>query len=689
MSGEAGRKDMAAERRRSRRNTGTVDKAAAGEPKGAGRRDTSQPESPAVAKVVAPRRSATFPLGIDYWPVNDEVASFTDWYAGDIEADFAAFAEARFTLVRIFISWKYFEQQVGNYDEEASQRLERLVAAARESGLQLIVCFFADDKLAELCDVTWGKRRDPRTDPYLVQREVSLVQRIVSLYRAEKAVFAWDLANEAFCTGFESATDLGTWVRTLREAVREVDPERPILLGADPETLLRVSGVDARNAIDECEFAISHVTAPYQAYAAEGPVISGPATYLDSFLLRSARRDLPVLVDGAGVQSLDYSAAQEAGYLRTVLYGSLMNRGAGVLLRRWRDVETERREPYYRDPFEVLVGVAAIDGTPKPALAEVGRFARVAARLDLRRYAPQPERVAVLIPAERYEPLPSLAGLYDPRSCLQAYISAKEAHLPVDIVREGDPLGDFSVLVVPSVGRLLQGTWRELTEFVQGGGTLVASYGGGDADPAVRELFGVEFLGDYGSRETLGCRVAQPDALGPLASFDAKLAVPHFALLGGGGATVVATDAKGSPLLTLFAYGSGRAVFLAAPVERALAQGDTWAAPPAVRAMLRTVYGAVARTAGAALALTCDTPEVELALFNGEEDDVLLLLNHSPEKLTATVTAERSVASVADVRGGQPAIVGGPAFGVPLAPNGAASLRVIWSRNGEGLGVRP
>jgi len=667
---------VSAERRRSRRNTGAVDKAG---PKPSKPAVPSDVEAAAPSKTVAPRRSATFPLGIDYWPIDDEIASFSDWYGGDIEADFRAFADARFSLVRVFISWKYFEQQVGNYDEEASQRLERLVAAARDNGLQLIVCFFADDRLAELCDVTWGKRRDPRTDQYLVQREVSLVQRVVQLYRGEKAVFAWELANEAFCTGFKTASDLDGWARTLREAVREVDPERPVLLGVDPETLLRSSGVDPRNAIDECEFAISHVTAPYQAYAAEGPVISGPATYLDSFLLRSARRDLPVLVDGAGVASLDYSATQEAGYLRTVLYGSLMNRGAGVLLRRWRDVETERREPYFRDPFEVLVGVTAIDGTPKPALAEVGRFARVAARLDLRRYAPQPERVAILIPTERYEPLPSLAGLYDPRSCLQAYMSAKEAHLPVDIVREGDPLGEHSVLVIPSVGRLLQGTWRELTEFVQGGGSVIASYGGGDADPAVRELFGVEFLGDYGARETLSCRVAQPDALGPVASFDARLAVPHFALLAGGGATVVATDAKGSPLLTLHAFGSGRAIYVAAPIERALAQSDTWASPAAVRHMLRSVYGAVARTAGAALPLTCDTPEVEIALFAGDEDDIVLLLNHTPERLTASIIAERAVASVADVRGGQPAAVGGTTFGVPLGPNGAASLRVVWA----------
>ena len=141
---------------------------------------------------------------------------------------------------------------------------------------------------------------------------------------------------------------------------------------------------------------------------------------------------------------------------------------------------------------------------------------------------------------------------------------------------------------------------------------------------------------------------------------------------------MVATDAKGSPLLTVNSYGSGRAVYVSTPVERALAQGDAWAAPRAVRSMLATVYGAVAQAAGAALPLSCDAPEVEIALFAGEGDDIVLLLNHSPERLTANITADRSVASIADVRGGQPAAVAGRTFGVPLAANGAASLRVVW-----------
>ncbi|MDO9558041.1 MAG: beta-galactosidase trimerization domain-containing protein [Coriobacteriia bacterium] len=624
-------------------------------------------------------RQADFPVGIDVYPLDEERRGWADWYDRDVEPEFAALAEARVWLVRIFVSWKYFEPQVGQYDEEAAGRLDAIMDAARSHDLKVLVSLFADDRLAEMTDVPWGKRRDPRTDDYLIQREVSLAQRIVNRYRAEPVVWGWELANEAFCTGFTSEADLERWTATLRDAVREVDSEHPILLGVDPETLFRTTGVDPRAAIDLNEYAISHVTAPYRVYAAEGPVTSGPATYLDGFLLRAAARDLPVIVDGVGVQSLDFSLSEEAAAVRTSLYSALMNGASGVMVRRYRDLETEKREPYFRDPFEVLVGVADIEGEPKPSLGEIKRFARVVARIDRRRYQSAPECVGVLIPAERYESLPSLAGLYGPRACLQSYIGAKEAHLPVDVLREGDELGAYHALFVPSAMKLGATTWHEIASFVQGGGSIVVSYGGGDTDPAVREIFGVEFLGDHGVRRTVSCRVAQPGALGDLRSFDARLKLPHFALLGHGGATVVATDATGSPLLTVNQYGQGKAVFIATPIERALAQGDPWAAPLVVRDLLRTVYGSVARAAGAGPIVDCDTPEVEVAVFMGEEDDIVVVLNHAPEAVTATLSVERMVAGVADARGGQLTEVGGKVFGVPLSANGASALRLTYT----------
>ncbi|MHB8050954.1 MAG: beta-galactosidase trimerization domain-containing protein [Coriobacteriia bacterium] len=630
------------------------------------------------SKPSGPVRNALFPVGVDLYPLDDERASFHDWYAHDLTPDLSAIATANFSLVRVFVSWKLFEPQVGQYNDDAEDRLGEVLAAVRTHDLKAIVTFYADDRFAEMNDVPWAKKRDPRTDDYLIQREISLVQRVVNRYRTDPAIWAWELGNEAFFTGFASEEALQKWTGALREAIREVDTARTIMLGVDVETLVRETGVDATVAIDAFEHAVSHVTAPYLSYMAEGPMTYGPATYLDSFLLRCSLRTLPVIADDIGVHSLEGSIAEEAAYVRTALFSALMNRGAGVMLRRWRDMDAEKREPYFRDPFEVLVGLTDTGGEAKPALDEVRAFTRVAARLDLRHHLPAPERAAVIIPAERHEPLPSLAGLYDPRSCLQAYIAAKEAHVPVTLIREGADLGSMMTVFIPSAGKLSPSMWQELGAFVQSGGSVVLSYGGGDADPAIREIFGVEFLGDHGVRSIVSCRVAQPGLLGELTAFDARLDLPHYALVGGGSATVVATDATGSPLLTINQYGQGRAVFIAAPLERAIAQSDPWAAPEPIRYFLRTVYGAVARASGAGPTIDCDDPAVELALFQAEDSDVVLVLSHDVSARTATLMTERVVASVSDVRGGPAADVGAKSFGVPLGPNGTAALKLVY-----------
>jgi beta-galactosidase len=633
-----------------------------------------QPSTPAP-----PRRNPLYPVGTTLFPLDTEAGNWSDWYTHDMAADLGVLEEARFAIVRLLVSWKALEPQVGQYDEAVLSRFVDLIAECKSHRQQVIVCFFGDDRHAELTDVPWGKRRDPATDSYLVQREVSLLQKVVPRLIDDSGVFAWQIADDAFASGFTSAEALESWTRQMRDAIREIDPDRPIVFGADAETLFRATGVDARGAIATCEFAVSHVTAAYRAYAAEGPITGGPSTYLDSFLLRTADRGKPVLMDAVGVLALDNSAVEEAGAVRISLWSGLVNGASGAMVRRLRDLETERREPYFIDPFETLVGVADSDGELKPSFAEVRAFVRAAARIDLKSYEPSPERTAIIVPAERYEPLPNLAGLYDPRACLTAFIGAKEAHVPVTIADETDDFTPYSVLIVPSAFALKPDTWERLASFVQGGGALVLSYGGGDAIPAIRELFGVEFLGDGGPRPRLTCRVAQEEILGSLVSSDVNLPIANYALLTTDTATVVATDEKGSPLLTVNQVGQGRAVYIAAPIERAIAQDDPWATPQAVRSLLREVYGAVARGAGCGAPIDCDTPSVEVALFQGDVDDVLVLINHEPVKCSVGLASDRRVESIVDVRGGAHVAVGGTTFAAQLGPSGVVTLRITYA----------
>ena len=410
--------------------------------------DSGHAPDAAPTAVPAPRpvahdRTPRFALGATLYPLDAESQRPDEWYARDQGADLAEMGGAGFALSRVLVSWNLIEPQVGQYDARALSRLTDVVATAREHRIKTIVCLFADDRQAELTDIGWSQRRDPRTDGYLIQRETALVAQVVSAFAGESGVFGWQLGNEAFLSGFTSSAALEEWTSLMREAIREVDPDRPITLGIDGETFLRATGVDARAAISTCEFSVSHVTSAYRAYAAEGPVTSGPSTYLDAFLLRLADRGKPVLADDIGPLSLDSSPAEEAAAVRTALWSVLGNRADGALLRRFRDFATERREPYFLDPFETLVGVVDADGESKPAFDEARRFLGQLAGAHLRGFEPTPERTAIVVPAERYEPLPNLAGLFDPRACLAAFIGAKEAHLPVTFAEEGDDFGEL------------------------------------------------------------------------------------------------------------------------------------------------------------------------------------------------------------------------------------------------------
>jgi endo-1,4-beta-mannosidase len=123
-------------------------------------RDTAGVETgPAV------RRNPRFPLGAEYHPLGPDARTWDEWYAHDPAPDFAAMRAAGLTLVRVFVSWKLFEPQVGRYSEEAAERLAAIFEAASAHRLRIIVFLFADDRAAELLDVVWGGSRDPRTDP--------------------------------------------------------------------------------------------------------------------------------------------------------------------------------------------------------------------------------------------------------------------------------------------------------------------------------------------------------------------------------------------------------------------------------------------------------------------------------------------------------------------------------------------
>ena len=624
-----------------------------------------------------------FGLGSSLYPTDDERSGPDTWYARDLGPEIEALAQAGCSLVRIFVSWRAIESQVGRYDDETLERLDEIVAAIGRAGMRVLLCLFADDRHSELTNVTWAAKRDPRTDPYLVERQRMFAQLLATKLRSAKTLFGWQLGNEAFLSGFADAEALEDWVDTLRAAIKDRDPRHPVGFGGDCEMLAHAPGIDARDVAESCDFTVAHATSAYRAFLGAEQAVGGHASYLEAFLARAARRSVPVLLDECGPAVLEASVGEEAAALRVALWSALCHRAAGALARRSRDMTLDHRSPYFADPFEAPVGLCEASGEPKPSYHQLGAFAHALAGLDLSTYALAAERAAILVPAERHESLPGLGGLRAPRSCFRAFVAANHAHIPAAVVDEGGDLDSFRFVVVAGAHALEPETWDSLGTFVQGGGSLVLSYGGGEAPARLRQLFGLDFLGDDGPRATLSCRVAQPGLAGALRSFDVTLAVDAFARVSATTASVAATDQTGNPLVTLNRVGQGSAVFVAAPLERALATDDPWAAPAEASRMLAELYRAVAEGAGCAPHLDCDRPEVEVAVFTGEDDDIAVLINHANRPVAAKVVAAQTVARVEDLHDGSSRNIAADDFPVRMGALGVTVLRLAYGGREE------
>jgi hypothetical protein len=207
---------------------------------------------------------------------------------------------------------------------------------------------------------------------------------------------------------------------------------------------------------------------------------------------------------------------------------------------------------------------------------------------------------------------------------------------------------------------------------------LLASYGGGDAPVRFREIFGLDFLGDDGPRAQLVCRGTQPGVLGEVASFEAAVPVGAYARTSAAGATIAATDQSGTPLATLHRFGRGRAAFLAVPAERILAAHDPWSVPEEFTGMVRGLYASMAEAAGCGPLIDCDRAEVEVGLFSGEDDDVVVLINHGSSTLAATVSVCQRLTAFEDLVMRQVQSVDADSFSVSLPAYGVAVLRLVY-----------
>lgn len=156
--------------------------------------------------------------------------------------------EYPFQLIRLGAYWNRIERAPGQFD---TAELDWQVEAAERAGKQVILCvgalktfsypeFFvpAHQLVRPLPEHTLV---NPTTHPALLTAASEFIARVVDRYKNHSGIVAWQVEHEAVDPlGFEHSWRLAAaFVEREVEAVRQIDPSRPIMLnGFFPATLL-------------------------------------------------------------------------------------------------------------------------------------------------------------------------------------------------------------------------------------------------------------------------------------------------------------------------------------------------------------------------------------------------------------------------------------------------------------------
>jgi len=660
-------------------------------------------------------------VGAHWVPAKAAMQWPLQWDPQDIEADFAQMERMGFNTVRLDLMWAWFEPRPGNYNPQAFEQFDQLIALAHKHHIYLHPTLFVGGEVGEAYwDVPWRLGRNPQADPEMLRLETNHAQEFGRRYARETAILAWDLTDEPpFWIAADTSDAMAVnWTRLIAGGLRRYDKSHPIVAGVSTQDMEHGPFRPDTIAAD-VDFLSVH---PYTIYTPDlfpDPMVSERSTYGAAFettLSRGAGR--PVMVQEMGASSAQYTPEKISDFDRVSLYSALGAGANGFLLWCYTDAAPAqyRKVPYLRSPHETQFGLTTWDRQMRPQGLSFEAFEQTVAHMNLDELAVPVGDAAIVVPEEwartrgdhsdfgltgpEITPYVSVseggavngqaAAPYDGNqwvmsSVLSAFILAHRAGLVPGLPREADDWRQFPLVLLPSpltatdpiFVHLHTDFWERAAAYVKGGGVLYASLAANAAIPEMSALFGARMTDTVVVSEVT-LKIIKP--LGSLVAGDTfHFSVPGAAAKYWGtglqveGGEVIAVDDHQRPALVAHQLGKGRTLLSAYPLEAWL--GSQPEAFENHETAYR-LYRALREWSGVRPRVSTDQPSVEASALVGRGRGYFVLANHSADALKTQVM---TVLPVRELRrldtAGASAVAGGKdGWNVELPPYGGAIL---------------
>ena len=588
-------------------------------------------------------------LGTNFWSRAGGPRMWARYDAAVVRSELALLRSHGLGVTRSFCFWPDFVPEPERLDETVAERFADFLDAHTEAGLGTIPTVVVGHMSGENWDPPWRGGRDLYRDVWLVGQQAWLAHELAARFAGHPAVVGWLLTNEMPLYGGPApAEEITAWARILVQALRAGGARQPVSVG-DGAWGIEISGVDngfsLRSLAPLLDFVGPHAY-PMQDDDHRQALAAAFACELAGGFGK------PVVLEEFGVTS-DFAADDlAAGYYRQVLHTTLLAGATGWLA--WNNCDYDdlaAEDPYRHHPFEMHFGLTDRAGRPKPQLRAMAGFAELLEHLGADGVEPLKGDVAIVVPEhfERDLPFTTQADREDIRDGLfQSYVAAREADLPVAVVRERDGIPGAARLYLAPCAKLLTAPGLErLRGLAESGAVVYLSFFAGSTTNQrgpwitwLDELFGVRHRLRYGLADPIDDEVVELEFTQRLGELVAGTTL-SFTVSGTPSARsylpvetaeaeVVAVDRRGRPALLRHEIGAGSTVLCTYPLEHMAARTprvnpeDTW-----------RLYAALARSAGVVRPVSVADPRIVAGALQHGGSNTFVLVNCSLEPIVA------------------------------------------------------
>lgn len=595
---------------------------------------------------------AEFFTGCNYWASHAGTAMWRDWRPDIVAEDLRLLAANGVEVMRVFPLWpdfqpiqalttagqRFVEMRFGErplpdtaagragVDEVMVERFRELCRLAETNGIRLIVGLVTGWMSGRMHVPPAFERVNVITDATAIKWQVRMVRYLVRSLKECAAITAWDLGNECNCMAFPLTSDEAwCWSEAITAAVRREDPARPVVSGMHSLSCEQGSW----KITDQAEVTDVLCTHPYPIFTPHCG--TDPVNTMRNAFHATAETRLygdvgrvPAFVEEAGSLGPTLSSDEVAGvYLNNMLWNTYAHDCRGLLWWCGHDQVRLEQPPYDWIAMERELGLLRPDREEKPTLRTMKAFGEMLDRTGLRR-----------LPAFRRDAVVILTQGQDQWGVAYAsFLLAKQAGFDIEFQYADQPLKPSKFYIMPSIRetRVIPGhCYRGLLKAVGEGATLFVTSDGGSLEP-FNTVFGVDIA-------TRSKAVSEMVIRSEEREFDLRCRAEFQIDLANRDAEVLAVDSDDDPIFCGRAFGKGRALFLAAPIERAAAEMPRAFFPGAQE--LYRLYAVAAEKAGVRRRVFRTNPLLTLTEHELDAETLLVVaVNNTPAAFTDEITS--------------------------------------------------